>query len=88
MNQLAKQGFYIRTYDRDIFITKEQHNLITSSLNDDTKYIEIGDILIMLHQIKEILPASEYKKSATGGYYCARHPENFVPKSKTCGYCG
>jgi hypothetical protein len=87
MNQIAKQGFYIRTYDRDIYLTKEQHHVVITSLNDTTKYIEIGDILIMVNQIKEILPASEYKKSAAGGYYCYKHPDNFVPKGKTCGYC-
>ena len=87
MNEIARPGFYIRTYDRDIFITEAQHSTIMSELNGDTKHIEIGNTLIMVNQIKEIIPSDEYHKSVTGGYYCHRHKDNFVPKGKTCGYC-
>ena len=50
-------------------------------------YFDIDNSRIMMSQIKEVLPASDYKKTVGGGYYCPKHPENFVPKNKSCGYC-
>lgn len=87
MSQLSKNGFYVRTYDRDIFITKEQCDVLYKAMDSSLSYFDINSTRIMMHQIKEVLPSAEYAKSATGGHYCHRHPENFVPKNKSCGYC-
>lgn len=86
--EVAKAGFYLRTYDRDIFLNKRQQKVLYSAMDSGAEYFDLKDgHRIMMHQVKEILPAFEYQKSAEGGHYCSRHPENFVPKFKTCGYC-
>lgn len=86
MSQLEKSGFYLRTFDRDIFIAEETKNNILRVL-DSVKAIEVNDNVIMISQIKEIVPAAEYKKGQQGGYYCPKHESNFVPRGKVCGYC-
>ena len=88
MTEIAKTGFYVGTYDRDIFITKQQCEVLYKSMDSGISYFDIGDTRIMMHQVKEILPSSEYNKSPKGGYYCPKHPDNFIAKNKTCGYCG
>ena len=87
MSEIIKPGFYIRTYDRDIFITVEQRNTLFRAMDNGAKWFDLVDNRIMMSQVKEILPSSEYEKSTTGGYYCPKHPKNFVPKGKICGYC-
>lgn len=87
MNNLANTGYYVRTYDRDIFITKEQKEILYQAMDMNKTYFDIEDNRVMMSQIKEVILASEYNKSPTGGYYCTKHPKNFVPKGKTCGYC-
>lgn len=84
---LAESGYYIRTYDRDIFVTKDQKSKVEQAIDNSSKYFKINDSLVMISQIKEIIPSSEYMKSPKGGYYCPNHKDNFVPKGKTCGYC-
>ena len=90
MSELAQKGYYLRTFDRDIFVTKKQKEAIQSALDGDRKYLVLGEEqhVIMLNQVKEIVPAFEYKKTQLGGFYCSKHPDNFVPKGKRCGHCG
>lgn len=87
MSQLIKQGYYIRTYDRDIFITEEQKVSLYHAMDSGVAYFGINGGRIMMSQIKEIVQSSDYEKSIAGSYHCPRHPDNIVPKGKTCGYC-
>lgn len=87
MNKVGFIGFYVRTYDRDIFITEEQCKILYQAMDKGASYFDIDNTRIMMHQVKEVVPSSEYVKSAKGGYYCPKHPDNFVPKNKNCGYC-
>ncbi len=84
---IDKSGFYLITYKRDIFLTSQQRQSLLEAINQDEKFIIIDDILIMLNQVREVVPSAEYKKTQSGGHYCSRHPENFVTKGKSCGYC-
>lgn len=84
---IDKSGFYLITYKRDIFLTSQQRQSLLEAINQDEKFIIIDDILIMLNQVREVVPSVEYKKTQGGGHYCNRHPENFVPNGKSCGYC-
>lgn len=84
---IDRTGFYLITYKRDLFLTAEQRQGLLEAISQDEKYVIINDILIMLNQVREIVPSAEYKKTQGGGHYCSRHPDNFVPKSKSCGYC-
>lgn len=85
--EIERLGYYIKTFDRDIFITKDQRSILFEAMDNQKLYFDINDSRIMMRQIKEVIPASEYAKSVTGGYYCPKHPKNFVPKGKVCGYC-
>lgn len=87
MTEIAKTGFYVRTYDRDIFITEQQKNLLYRAMDSGISYFDINGGRIMMNQVKEIVPSADYEKSVTGGFYCPRHVDNFVPKGKRCGYC-
>ncbi|HMT18570.1 MAG TPA: hypothetical protein PKD15_00880 [Candidatus Saccharibacteria bacterium] len=88
-NKVAQPGYYLRTYDRDIFITKQQKDVLYKAMDNGAEYLDLkDDHRIMLNQVKEIVPAFEYKKTQLGGFYCSKHPDNFVPKGKRCGHCG
>lgn len=87
MNELERQGYYIRTYDRDIFVTENQKEVLYNAMDAGVTYFDIDNSRIMMSQIKEVIPSGEYNKSVSGGYYCPKHPTNFVPKNKSCGYC-
>lgn len=88
MSGVSKVGFYVRTYDRDIFITESQKNVLYSAMDKGITYFDIDDTRVMVSQVKEVIPSAEYSKSVSGGHYCPKHPDNFVEKYKTCGYCG
>ena len=85
MNDLQKPGYYIRTYDRDIYITEQQKTVLFSAMDSDKNYFSINDSRIMMSQVKEVVPSSEYQKN--NKYVCPKHPDNYVPKGKVCGYC-
>jgi len=87
MSQLSKQGYYIRTYDRDIFITENQKDTLYLAMDSGVSYFDINGGRIMMNQVKEIIPSADYEKSVTGGFYCPKHTDNFVSKGKVCGYC-
>lgn len=87
MSELSKNGYYVRTYDRDIFITEQQKEILYQAMDSGSKYFDVDDNRIMMSQVKEVVKSSEYEKSAKGGYHCPKHPDNFVPKNKSCGYC-
>lgn len=88
MSEVSKTGFYVRTYDRDIFITEAQKEVLYAAMDNGISYFDIDNTRVMVSQVKEVVPSSEYSKSVSGGYYCPKHPDNFVPKYKTCGFCG
>lgn len=85
MNKVSETGYYIRTYERDIFITKNQRVVLYEAMEKDKKFFDINDSRIMMSQIKEIIPSIEYR--ILGKRFCPNHPSNHVPKGKQCGYC-
>lgn len=87
MNQISKPVYYVKTYDDDICITAEQRTILFMAMDKEAKYFDVDDKRIMMSQIKSVVPASEYTKSPTGGFYCQKHPTNFIAKGKICGYC-
>jgi hypothetical protein len=87
MTDIMKNGYYIRTYDRDIFISEYQKEILYAAMEGERKFFDIDDCRVMMSQVKEVVPSREYVKSPNGGYYCPKHNDNFIPKGKTCGYC-
>lgn len=86
-SELAENGYYVRTYDRDVFLTEGQKTVLYQAMDMGKTYFDLDGNRIMMNQIKEVIKSADYKKSVTGGYYCPKHPKNFVSKGKTCGYC-
>lgn len=87
-SEIQKPGYYLRTFDRDIFLTEEQKRVLYMAMDSDAEYFDMKDgHRIMMNQVKEIIPATEYDKSPSGGHYCSKHTKNFVPRGKVCGYC-
>lgn len=87
MKELAKPGYYVRTFDRDIFLTEAQRDTLYRAMDLGKTYFDIGGSRVMMSQVKEVVASPEYERSVVGGYYCPKHPSNFVPKGKVCGYC-
>lgn len=85
--EVGRVGHYVRTYDRDIFITDEQRRILYSAMDLGKAYFDLDDNRIMMSQIKEVVKSTDYEKSPVGGFYCPKHPKNFVPRGKSCGYC-
>lgn len=83
--KMDKQGYYIRTYGRDIYINQNQKDVLYNAMDNGKMYFDIQESRIMMSQIKEVVPSFEYKK--TNLYACSKHPENYIPKGKVCGYC-
>lgn len=86
-NQINKPYILI-SKDVDVPITGVEKEMIEKSINENYKFIKVEDKMIMLAFISSIIPISDYKAKNIGGNYCPKHKDNFVPKNKTCGYCG
>ena len=87
MNEIIKPGFYLVTRLGDHFITEEQKFNVLKAIDAKAVYIELGDTIIFTTEFRQIVPSAQYAKAKDGGHYCSKHPKNFVPYGKKCGYC-
>ena len=72
------------------YLTEQEAELVEKALLAGSKYIKLETLFFATHQFSKLINGADYEsfeRRKHGETYCEKHAQ-WIPKGKSCGYCG
>lgn len=91
MNELSDKTWGLKTRSFGvIWLTEGEALLAQAAYRDGAEFLDVDDLLVARGDIAGFAKGDRLRgveRSRQGEYLCEKH-NNWIPKGKTCGYCG